>query len=145
MKYLRYIFILLLVLFVSTPCFAQEKTKDTGKAKVEIVAALVTGGGEIIDVRYRLVEGKASTDPMQTYILDEATGERLNVMQASKIGRLASGRIRGDEDLPEALRDPDFKPVSYALFMNKGGKVKAGTKMTVVIGGIKEEHVVLGE
>lgn len=101
------------------------------KTGVRIVRISVTAGGGMIDLRYQVIDpDKAALvhspdDPPA--IIDEASGRELKTpwMNHVHTGRFRSG------------------VTYYTLFMNSGGQVKPGSLVTVRIGGISIEHLVV--
>ncbi|MHC1769313.1 MAG: hypothetical protein AB9869_34370 [Verrucomicrobiia bacterium] len=101
---------------------------------IEIVAVRVSAGGYMIDFRYKVVDpdkavplAKRESKP---YIIDEASKAKLLVPNAPKIGslrqtavKLSPGRVYG------------------AMFANPALAVKAGSKVTVVIGECRLAHL----
>jgi|GEM_PF-3292028 len=117
-----------LILFISS-CATAPVMKPSGipsqDIRLEITKAMLVGGGKLVEIRYRIVgDIKARPlNPKETYIVDEATGE---IIFVERPPRLMGG-----------LRQ---MPPSYIIFPNNG-IIKKGSNITVVIGGIRQEHV----
>ena len=79
--------------------------------------------------------GVGTFDPgaMEAYLIDESTGEKFSVVRLQRIGRLAEFTVPGEKD------------VHNILFRNREGKLKLGTRVTVVFGSIRKEHLQLQE
>ena len=103
-------------------------------ARVEVVRCDLAANREFVGVRFRIT-GPERYDPagMEAYLIDEATGERYQVVRLERIGRLAE------------FPDPAEKDVHHVLFRNQEGKLKAGSYVTVVVGPARQEHVLLRE
>ena len=90
--------------------------------------------GEFVGVRLRMT-GVEKFDPMamEAYLVDESTGEKFPVVRLQRIGRLAEFTVPGE------------KGVHNILFRNREGKLKVGTRVTVVVGSARKEHLQLQE
>ena len=86
--------------------------------------------GRVVDFRYRVVDpGKAREvlgRQTEVYAIDQATGVRLAVPRAGKVGALRQSATQAVEG-----------KVYFVLFGNTGGVVKPGSKVTVVFGGVR--------
>lgn len=98
-----------------------------------VVRCSLTAGGDFVAVRFRLREaGKLDLGALKSAVLlDEATGERFEVLRLQRIGRLAE------------FRDPDEKGVYFVLFKNREGRLQAGKRVTLEIGPGRYEHILL--
>ncbi|RMG74370.1 MAG: hypothetical protein D6710_01690 [Nitrospirae bacterium] len=134
MKLKLWLVLLVIFLFPITG-LSGEKTK----AELEVKHAVLSVGGNILDVRYRIVGvDEFFVDPKDVYVIDEETGQRFPVMGVAKIGNLAAKTLRG-------VKDEDGKRYLYSLFILKPGVIKKGSKVTVVVGNLKKEHVIVEE
>jgi len=90
--------------------------------------------GEFVSVRFRVI-GVDKLDPMakEAYLLDESTGEKFPIVRLQRIGRLAEFTVPGE------------KGVYNVLFRNREGKLKVGTRVSVVIGAARKENLQLQE
>ncbi len=97
---------------------------------VHIVRVTLTAGGGMIDLRYLVLdpdkaviihEGESSPT-----IIDEATGQIFDTpwMNHSHSGEYQAG------------------VTYYTLLMNSGGVLTKGSKVTVILGGVRLEHIV---
>ncbi|HZW37647.1 MAG: hypothetical protein ACM319_07300 [Deltaproteobacteria bacterium] len=85
-----------------------------------------------MDVRFR-VHGKEKfdADPANTYLMDESTGEKYYIVRLKRIGRLAETKIPSD-------------PSAHSILIrNLNKKLKAGARVTLVVGGLRQEHVIV--
>jgi hypothetical protein len=138
---------IILLIAVATGAFGAETKKEAvQKQGLEVAKVMVTTEGTMIDIRFRLTgTDTLSADPEYTYIQDERTGEKLFIASALKIGRLAPRNLKPRKsDRPE-LEEDNFVPLSYLIIANPQKKIKVGSKVTVVIGGLKQEHMVVEE
>jgi hypothetical protein len=102
---------------------------------VEAVAVRVTAAGSLLDFRYRVVDPeKASVlfdRRVKPYLVDQTSGARLSVPNMPKLGSLrAKGKVEADR-------------VYFILFGNSGGLVKRGSRVSVVVGDVKLEDLVV--
>ncbi len=98
-----------------------------------VVDCRLTAGGDFVAVRIRpSEEEKMDLGTLKAAaLLDEATGERYEVLRLQRIGRLAE------------FRDPDEKGVYFVMFKNREGKLWAGKRVTLEIGPGRYEHILL--
>jgi hypothetical protein len=98
---------------------------DSGRPapQLQVLKAMLTAGGGLIDIRYRLkgAPPRIFGRDRDLHIIEESSGEKFYVLGVPKIGQLAPKRVK------------DTTPVSYLIFQNRGGKLKKG------------EHVVMEE
>ena len=102
--------------------------------ELDVVQCRLMSNGEYVGVRLRLI-GVEKFDPMtmEAYLVDESTGEKFPVVRLQRIGRLAEFPVPGE------------KGVHNVLFRNLEGKLKVGTRVTVVVGSARKEHLQLQE
>ena len=116
-----------------TPVPIQTVIQEKWGLRVEGVR--LTAAGSLLDFRYRVIDSeKVSVLVDRTakpYLIDQASGKMLYVPNMPKVGSL---RARGK---PEADR------VYFILFGNSRGLVKKGSKVSVVIGDVKLEDLVV--
>jgi hypothetical protein len=101
---------------------------------MDVVQCRLVSKGEFIGVRFRMI-GVETFNPeaMEAYLIDESTGEKYSVVRLQRIGRLAKFKVPGEKDLHNLL------------FRNREGSLKVGTRVTVVIGSARKEHLQLQE
>lgn len=101
---------------------------------IEVSSLRVSSNGMMVDFRYKVLDPqKAATlgDPRsRPYLMDEATGRKLLVPNTPKVGPL--------RQTAEQLKQGR---IYFALFSNPGRMVKPGSKVTVVIGDFRVEHL----
>jgi len=103
---------------------------------VKVVGLKLSGGGFMVDFRYRVTDVEKARQlfdrKVKPYLIDQTTGTKLLVPNAPKLG---------------ALRQMPKNPVAnknyFVLFANPGQIVKAGNKVTVVIGDFRAENLVV--
>lgn len=97
----------------------------------------LSAAGYILDFRYRVTD-PAKAAPLldrkvRPYLLDEASGAQLGVPDTAKLGQLrTTGRNR-------VARDQDY----FILFANPGRFVQAGNRMTLVMGDLRIENLIV--
>jgi hypothetical protein len=97
----------------------------------------LSAAGHMLDFRYRVTDPKKAIKIMKdpnptTYLLDQASKVKLAVPSTPKIGSLRQTDM-----------DPKAGRIYFSLFSNPGGLVKAGNKVTVVIGEFRAENLVV--
>jgi hypothetical protein len=99
---------------------------------IQIVGIRQTAAGHMLDFRYRVVDaGKAAplfVRQIQPYLIDESSGKSLTVPNMAKVGPLRSSN----------------KPLqgrTYWMFFGNPGLVKAGSKVSVVIGDFRVQNL----
>ncbi len=101
---------------------------------IEIASLRLSAQGSFVDFRYRVLDAEKaaplSSHDWRPYLIDQQTGNRLSVPSTPKLGalrqtaqRLTPGRIY------------------YIFFGNGQGLVKAGSKVTVVVGDCRIENL----
>lgn len=102
---------------------------------VRVESIRLSAAGHLVDFRYRVVDPQKAATLMkrggEAFLLDEATGTRLPV-PVTKVGQL-----RGTGTLPQADR------VYTVMFNTGGGLIAQGSKVSVVIGDFKAEHLIV--
>lgn len=102
---------------------------------VEPVAIRLAAADHFLDFRFRIIDPQKAVQLMQrntrAYVIDEASGKVLPV-PITKLGPLRSNAIQ-----PKANKNYTI------LFSNNGKHVKPGSRVTVVIGAFKVEHLIV--
>ena len=127
----RILWVVMLCLLAS--CAAKKEVRPP-LPELDAVQCRLVSKGEFVGVRFRVI-GVGTFDPgaMEAYLIDESTGEKFSVVRLQRIGRLAEFTVPGEKD------------VHNILFRNREGKLKLGTRVTVVFGSIRKEHLQLQE
>lgn len=99
--------------------------------------AFLAGGGSMLRVNFKVPSPRTTqwlpVDPKQTYVVDEATGEKFFVLNLARIGPAAQVRL------------PKGGAASYMVIDNRHEHLKPGARITVVVGALKQEHVTVAE
>jgi hypothetical protein len=101
-------------------------------SRIEVSACRLVSANEIVDVHFR-VHGKEEieADPAGIYLIDETTGVKYYIVRLKRIGRLA------------VTKDPSDPASRTILIRNLNKRLKAGAKVTLVVGGLRQEHVIV--
>jgi len=103
---------------------------------IEVQGIRRTSAGYMLDFRYKVTEpdkAKQLLDrKMKPYVIVEGSDIELQVPVSPKIGplRQSSSKVYADRNY-------------FMLFGNPGRRVKAGDKVTVVVGDFRAEHLVV--
>lgn len=103
---------------------------------IEVLGVRRTSAGYMLDFRYRVTEPDKARllldRKVKPYVIVEGSGAELQVPVSPKIGplRQSSSKVFADRNY-------------FMLFGNPGRRVKAGDKVTVVVGDFRAEHVVV--
>jgi hypothetical protein len=121
------------VLFLLSACSSREAVRRPWDVpRIEVVHCRLAPSNEFLDIRFRIY-GAATfdPDPSSTYLIDEGTGEKYYIMLLQRIGKLAE------------TRSPEETAVHSIMFRNIDRKLKPGARVTLVAGGLRQEHVVV--
>lgn len=112
---------------------AHGETED--RLGIKIVGLRRSAAGYMLDFRYRLLDpAKASSlldRKIKPYLLDEATGAQLGVPDAPKVGQLR----------PTSRNNVIPGRNYYILFANPGRYLQAGSKVTLIAGDARIDHL----
>jgi hypothetical protein len=97
------------------------------------IAVRLTANGAIVDLRYRITDGKKA-EPLlggknQFRLFHQATGVELPIA-TSKFGKL--------RQIPT---DPNADRLYFTLFSSLGGQVKSGDRLTLTMGDMRVENL----
>ena len=99
---------------------------------MEVAQLRLTANREFVGVRFRMIGGdRLDPEAKEIYLVDESTGERFSVVRLQRIGRMAEFRVPGEKD------------VYQIMFRNQEGKLKIGSRVTVVVGSARQEHLLV--
>lgn len=119
----------------AAPPAASESIAMEERWGVQIIGMRMSGGGHMLDFRYRVIDPekarplfKRQTKPQ---LIDQASGRSLSVPNMPKIGPLRNS------DIPRAGTN------YWMFFGNTGNLVKAGSRVTVVIGEFRVQDLVV--
>ena len=107
------------------------------KLGIRMEGLRLSAAGYILDFRYRVIDpDKAAVllnRKVRPYLLDEASGAQLGVPDTAKLGQLrTTGRNK-------VVSDQDY----FIIFANPGRFVQAGNKMTLVMGDLRIENLIV--
>jgi hypothetical protein len=121
---------------VASPRADSAKSESAASA-LTVDRAFLAGNGSMLQVRFRVPRPKSTqwlpVDEKDTYVVDEATGEKFFVLNLVRIGPAAQVRL------------PKGGGSSYIVIDNRHERLKSGARITVVIGALKQEHVTVAE
>jgi hypothetical protein len=128
-------------LFFMTACVAvvpdQKSVEEEVKENwgIEITSLRMSAAGHMIDFRYRVLDAKKAETLFdranKPYLIDQKSEKVLAVPSMGKIGPLRTSN------------KPQEGRIYWMFFGNPGGLVKAGNKVTVVIGDFRAEDLVV--
>lgn len=130
---------LLLVLQLSacalTPDAPDQNATIEATWGVRVESVRLTAAGHLVDFRYRVIDPEKALTLMkrggEAFLQDEKTGTKLPV-PVTKVGQL-----RGTGTKPKDDR-------VYTVMFNSGnGIIQPGSRVTVVIGDFKAEHLIV--
>ena len=102
---------------------------------VEPVALRLIGGDHFIDFRYRVLDPDKAVVLLKRnnkpYLIDEATG-KVHTVPMTKLGPMRASAVK-----PKADRN------YTVIFGNSQKIIKRGSKVTVVIGDFRAEHLIV--
>lgn len=124
---------------------AEDMTPESGApaSDAEVMLGIrmeglrLSAAGYILDFRYRVVDpAKAAPvldSKIRPYLLDVASGAQLGVPDTAKLGQL---RTKGRN---KVTAEQDY----FILFANPGRFVQSGNRMTLVMGDLRIENIVV--
>lgn len=105
---------------------------------VEILSLRLTAAGNMIDLRYRIVDPDKAVflvdRTIKAYLLDQESGRAVGVPNTAKVGPLRQTTKYGK---------PPADRVFFMLFANPGRVIEPGSKMTLAVGDLRVENLVL--
>ncbi len=107
-----------------------EAEKEWG---VQVMGIRMSAAGLMLDFRYKVLDPKRAAPLLDRqiwpYLIDQASGTSVPIQTMPALGRL-----RQNTRKPEAGR-------VYFMMFNNPGILKAGSKVTVVVGGFRAEDL----
>ena len=134
MNRIRKCILLVAVLCLIASCSAKKEAlvppPPPPAPRMEVTQMQLAANREYVGVRFRMI-GSDRFDPTATeiYLVDESTGERFSVVRLQRIGRMAEFSVPGEKD------------VHQIMFRNREGKLKIGSRVTLVVGPSRQEHL----
>jgi len=101
-------------------------------SRIEPVSCRLAENGEFVNVQFRF-HGKEPFHPdrRETYLVDETTGEKFFLLALQRIGKV------------DRVPEPGDQPVHNLVFKNRDGLLKAGARVTLVVGELRSKHLLL--
>lgn len=100
--------------------------------RMEVTQLRLAANREFVGVRFQIIGGgRFDPNAKNIYLVDESTGEKFSVVRLQRIGGVAEFRVPGEKD------------VHHIMFRNRQGKLKIGSRVTVVVGSARQEHLVV--
>jgi hypothetical protein len=123
-------------LFLIASCSAKKEAlvppPPPSLPKMEVTQLRLAANREFVGVQFRMIGGdRFDPEATEIYLVDESTGERFFVVRLQRIGRMAEFRVPGEKD------------VYQVMFRNQEGKLKIGSRVTVVVRASRQEHLLL--
>jgi hypothetical protein len=111
--------------------------KKGREVRLEVIKAKLIENGTFLDVHFRIRGGAGSPNIYSrhfgyAYVIVESTGEKFYVQRFARFGALGQKRL-------------EEGPISIARIDNEGGKIRKYLRVTFVIGGLQQEHIVVEE
>jgi hypothetical protein len=119
-------------LFLIASCSAKKEALRPPPPRMEVVQLRLAANREFVGIQFRVIGGgRFDPEATETYLVDESTGERFSVVRLQRIGRMAEFSVPGE------------KNVHQIMFRNREGKLKIGSRVTVVVGSARQEHLLV--
>src|SRR5512140_2907525 len=113
-------------------CSAKKETlvPPPSSPRVEVTRLQLAANREYVGVRFRMIgSDRFDSKATEIYLVDESTGERFPVVRLQRIGRMAEVSVPGEKD------------VHQVMFRNREGELKIGSRVTLVVGPTRQEHL----
>ncbi len=128
----RSLILLAAALFLIPSCSAKKEALVPPSPQVEVTQLQLAVNREYVGVRFRMISGdRFDPNATEIYLVDESTGERFSVVRLQRIGRMAEFSVPGEKD------------VHQMMFRNREGKLKVGSRVTLVVGPTRQEHLLI--
>jgi hypothetical protein len=99
---------------------------------MEVTQLRLAENREFVGVRFRMIGGdRLDPEAKEIYLVDESTGEKFPVVRLQRIGGVAEFRVPGEKD------------IHHIMFRNRQGRLKIGSRVTVVVGSARQEHLLV--
>jgi len=129
-------FVLLLIWSISSSAGEVEQKKESPSVdyQIEVMKVRLIGDGDLLEIRFRVqgVRRVAPSNPRYIYIIKESTGEIFYPRRVSRVGALGQKRLNEG-------------PISFVVIDNIKGKIIKGEQVTLGIGPIRQEHILVEE
>jgi len=130
MRFLKVLLLIVMVCLLASCAWTGIIRSST--PKLDVIECRLASDGEFVGIRMR-VTSREEFDPqaMESYLLDESTGEKFPIVRLQRIGRVAGFTAPGEKD------------VHNILFRNRGGMLKVGMHVTLVVGSSRVKNLLL--
>jgi hypothetical protein len=123
-------------LFLIASCSAKKEAlappPPPSSPRMEVTQLRLAANREFVGVKFRMIGGdRFDPEAKEIYLVDESTGEKFSVVRLQRIGRMAEFRVPGEKD------------IHHIMFRNREGKLKIGSRVTVVVGSARQEHLLV--
>ncbi len=119
------------------PVTEPEEHGIEARLGIRLEGLRLSAAGYVLDFRYRVLDPARAAplldSKIRPYLLDEASGAQLGVPDTAKLGQL---RTKGRN---KVVSNQNY----YILFANPGRFVQAGNRMTLVMGDLRIENLVV--
>ena len=124
--------LLAVALCLVVSCSAKKEALRPPPPRVDVIEVRLAANREFVALRFRVIGGdRFDPEGSEIYLVDESTGERFSVVRLQRIGRMAEFRVPGEKD------------IRHMMFRNQEGKLRIGSRVTVVIGPARQEHLLV--
>jgi hypothetical protein len=110
-------------MFAFVKNLADRLFNRTGKPNIHVYAAKLTGGGKLIEIRYRLSHPGKLHSAGKISLTLEGSGTNLSMLRIERFGATKKRRSKNQNS-------------GNALFFNQNGAVKRGSKVTLRLGDL---------
>ncbi len=132
MKWIGSRVLLAAALCLIASCSTKKEALRPPPPRMEVVQLRLAANQEFVGVRFRMIGGdRFDPEATEIYLVDESTGERFSIVRLQRIGRMAEFSVPGE------------KNVHHIMFRNREGKLKIGSRVTVVVGHARQEHLLV--
>lgn len=132
MKWIGSRVLLAAALCLIASCSTKKEALWPPPPRMEVVQLRLAANQEFVGVRFRMIGGdRFDPEATEIYLVDESTGEKFSVVRLQRIGRMAE------------FRGPGEKDVHHIMFRNREGKLKIGSRVTVVVGSARQERLLV--
>jgi hypothetical protein len=103
---------------------------------LKILRVRLTAGGHMLDLRYQVTNPEKASPlldrKIKPYLIDQTTGAKLQVPNMPKVG-----------SLKQRVAEADVEKTYFILFGNSRGIVRSGSRVTLILGDLKQENLVV--
>ena len=126
------LFLLAIAPCLIASCSPKKEALRLPPPRMEVVQVQLAANREFVAVRFRMIGGDLfDPEAAEIYLVEESTGEKFPVVRLQRIGRMAEFRVPGEKGL------------HHMMFRNREGKLTIGSRVTVVVGSVRQEHLLV--